>query len=245
MTIEAASAHTPIIHSNPERARRRHGSPVFQASPTAPRDSGRAFTGPVGTPASGHPRLSAGCDLTAPDGYSCKRALEKAEQVCGKALRAFHAERKRWAEWERQCAEANARLMPGSGGDLAHAWREKGIEEVGKLMEQRLQEPRRLLTNPDVNSFEGREYLAEEGVWTHSMLGGIEVHVSPMAVHLAPSIDTCSGSLGRRSFIRKRRGPPSRWSSRNGNGLASSFARIHRHRGCEWWSMSLFTSCSI
>jgi hypothetical protein len=124
-----------------------------------------------------------GVTVTAPDSYSCKRALEKVDQVCGKALRAFHAERNRWAEWERQCAEANARLMPGSGGHLARGWQETGIEELRKLMDQRLQEPRRLLANPDVGCFDGMEYLAEEVLWTHSMLGGIEVHVSPMAVH--------------------------------------------------------------
>ncbi len=121
--------------------------------------------------------------VTAPDQDSCDRALQTVEQVCGRALRTFREERGDWAEWEKQCVAGNRALHPGTNKDFTRVDWAKHREEFRRMTEQLLEEPRRLLANPDLGIFEAMEYLEEEVLWTHSMLGGIEVYVAPNGVH--------------------------------------------------------------
>lgn len=124
-----------------------------------------------------------GVTVTAPDSDTCNRALQTVEQVCGRALRAFHEERDEWVSWEKQGAAACAALGPGKDGGLARLARANTMEEAKRMHDERLEKPRRLLADYEAGFFEAIEYLSEEVLWAHSMLGGIEIHVAPAGVH--------------------------------------------------------------
>ena len=185
VTIEAASAaHEDascfeVLHPSD----RDTAHPYFRRRRPEPDRLTNRSQDPVGTRLVVTREFLPGVTVTAPDGDTCNRALRTVDQVCGRALRGFQKERDKWADWEKRCAAANVALRPESNNNLARLREAKGPEEIRKVIEQQLEEPRRLLANPDLHFFAALEYLGEEVLWTHSMLGGIEIHVAPIGVH--------------------------------------------------------------